>query len=554
MQQNHFINDAKTNRSINIPHMLGYREDGMMYFNSAILTAARSDGIPDLEKLNFATIAYKNMMEVAGRDLGNIDNGHLGRLITILISFVHEINNFVQTVNLDALKSSIRNDLPAPVFAAGNQREYQQVLQLTPVPQIIAYPETALKNYWFEGMREFPITFFRDFTYEYDINNIGMQFESKLRDEIHEMETRKIRIVLVWVNSKLTAEDLHKLRIIFRKIALFPIFMNVDLLNAMNSWGLEDEWRLKWPMAKIRYEKKDFLKPGMLPVYIRVPDESFDEIIDFYHQASESPEVKSIYIALYRAIPDGELIKTLIKASKNGKDVRVYTEETARGDELSNFQIAQKLRTNGDPEHMIVSSSYNGLKVHAKMGLVVLNDGRMIAHMGTGNFNEDTARVYTDIHMISDDPEDVDQVVGAFTALGQNIPFRQTIRDVLLDEIRGQAALGIDGRIILKCNHAIDDDIRYELKLASQCGCTIKMCTRTSIGIDGGMTGAEVESILGRYLEHERIYAFGQGDAINVYLSSSDLMFRNLYKRMEVIFKVRDPILIWELLQQIFFE
>lgn len=554
MQKSFFIGDAITNRHSDPIHVLGYREDGMLYFNSALLTAAKDPGIPTMEKLNFATIVYRNIMEIVGRDLAAANKKKLSRIVTLLTAFAKEINGFVDSIDMAAFKQSATLIKPTKLFSSNDRLEYQYVADFTHFPTIISYDKKDLKNYWFDGIREIPIMFFRDYTYEYEINNLDLWCKDEMNEITHEMETRKIRIALAWVDSKLSIQELDKLRVVFRKIGIFPVFMNINLLNAMNSRGLQSDIQLNWPIRHPVNTKHDYFTPGSLPIYIRVPDESFDSIVDFYRQAANHPDVQAIYIAIYRAVLNGELIDALIQASKNGKDVRVYVESTARGDERSNLLIAEKLQAESDPNHMTVACSYNGLKAHAKMGMVQFKNGRVIVHMGTGNVNEATAKVYTDWHMISEDLEDVDQVSAAFTALGSNIPFRQTIRDLLVEEIRGQAALGINGRIVLKCNHTIDDDIQYELKMASQCGCTVKMYTRTTIGMTGGMVGADISSIAGRYLEHERIYAFGQGVDTHVYLSSSDLMFRNLYKRMEVIFKVKDQDLAWNIMNDLWFQ
>lgn len=556
MHKNKFLSDAKNpSRTIREKPIIGRKEDGSLYFNSALLVAASYPYTPLLERVNFAHIVCKNIMEVMSRDCGMASNRSNQTLFLYALRYLQEVNDCVRDMDFTQLKN--RNMIPFDgqrhsIISTGT--DYTYLLESNRFPLITAVKSSDLKGVWLDGKSQIPISFFRDFSYEYQINNLDLWCMDYMNATTDQMETKKLRLVLAWVNSELSESGLQKIRSIMHKFGIIPIFVNIDLLNAVNYRRSDNETDLKYEKWNPEISKIDMLAQENLPIYVRVPYESFDKVIEFYHQAATDPRVRNIYIAFYRTVVDGRLVGTLIDATHNGKNLKVYTEQTARGDEYNNLQVVKRLQDECDPDHLQILCSFNGLKVHAKIGMVELNDGRLIVHMGTGNFNEATAKIYTDFHAFSENPADISQVVTAFQSLGSRIPTRQQIKEVLLSEIRLQSALGDAGRIALKCNHVIDEDLAYELRIAAQCGCSIKMCTRSSIGIPPGVVGVQSETDMGQFLEHERIYGFGQGDDLHVYLSSSDLMFRNLYKRMEVLFRITNQELAWEIMNELWFQ
>lgn len=556
MHKNRFLADAKNpSRTIREKPIIGRKEDGSFYFNSTLLVAASYPTTPLLERANFAHIVCKNIMEVMSRDCGRASNRSNQTLFLYALRYLQEVNDCVRDMDFSQLKNrntASFNGTRHSIISTG--AEYTYLLEINRFPLITAVKSSDLKGIWLDGKSQIPINFFRDFSYEYQINNLDLWCMNYMNTTTDQMETKKLRLVLAWVNSELSESELQKIRSIMHKFGIIPIFVNIDLLNAVNYRRSDNETDLKYEKWNPEISKIDMLAQENLPIYVRVPYESFDKVIEFYHQAATDPRVRNIYIAFYRTVVDGRLVDTLIDATHNGKNLKVYTEQTARGDEYNNLQVVKRLQDECDPDHLQILCSFNGLKVHAKIGMVELNDGRLIVHMGTGNFNEATAKIYTDFHAFSENPADISQVVTAFQSLGSRIPTRQQIKEVLLSEIRLQSALGDAGRIALKCNHVIDEDLAYELRIAAQCGCSIKMCTRSSIGIPPGVVGVQSETDMGQFLEHERIYGFGQGDDLHVYLSSSDLMFRNLYKRMEVLFRITNQELAWEIMNELWFQ
>ena len=269
-----------------------------------------------------------------------------------------------------------------------------------------------------------------------------------------------------------------------------------------------------------------------------MPEDSFDNIIDLYDQAIHSDQVKAIFITIYRTKIDMRLINTLIKGTHLGKKLNIYVELMARGDERNNFNLVKKLKDECDPNYLTIYTSFKGLKIHAKLGLIEMTDGRFICHCGTGNFNEVTAKLYKDTHIITDNSKIVKDAIHSFLCIAKKNPKgRMKLKKILRKEIHKEIEKGSNGRIILKCNHIADSEINDMLELAKRRGCDVKLMPRSTFGYSEKTFGKK-EFRGGRFLEHERVYIFGKDSDTRVYLSSSDILFRNLYKRMEFTFKL----------------
>jgi polyphosphate kinase len=284
----------------------------------------------------------------------------------------------------------------------------------------------------------------------------------------------------------------------------------------------------------------------------------------FLAQAARDPEVLAIKQTLYRtSVPEdpaigGEaaVVESLISAAEAGKQVVVLVELKARFDEAANIAWAKMLENAG--AHVVYGVS--GLKTHSKILLVVRReqDGlRRYAHIGTGNYNPITARLYEDLGLFTADPEigaDVAELFNALTGYNRAESYKKllvapaTLRTRIVERIREEAANGVDGRILFKLNHLIDPDIIDELYAASEQGCRIDLIVRGICGLRAGVPGMSdnirVRSLVGRYLEHSRIYRFGNPDTGAVYyVGSADMMPRNLNGRVEALTPVSDPAL-----------
>jgi polyphosphate kinase len=283
------------------------------------------------------------------------------------------------------------------------------------------------------------------------------------------------------------------------------------------------------------------------------PYDSFAPIVAVLREAAHDPAVLAIKQTLYRVGPNSPIVAALMEARQNGKQVTAVIELKARFDEENNIGWARALE--GAGVHVVYGLV--GLKVHAKVCLIVRKEKDGIVryvHLGTGNYNAQSARVYTDIGLFTTDPAiaaDVSDLFNVLTGVSRKADYRKILaapvsmrKEVLArieGEIERQRAHG-DGRIIFKMNALVDRECIDALYRASEAGVQVDLQVRGICCLRPGIPGVSeriaVTSIVGRFLEHARIYAFGSGEVL---LGSADLMPRNLDRRVEVLFPVEDP-------------
>ncbi|RZA32163.1 MAG: polyphosphate kinase 1 [Lysobacteraceae bacterium] len=293
-------------------------------------------------------------------------------------------------------------------------------------------------------------------------------------------------------------------------------------------------------------------------VLLHHPFESFQPVIDFIQSAAADPCVAAIKQTIYRAGMNSDLMEALIAAARRGKEVTVIVELMARFDEEANINWAERLEQAGAQ----VVYGVVGLKTHAKLALVLRreeNGLRRYAHLGTGNYNSTTAKFYTDFGLLTSDDEitaDVNEVFIHLTSLTRPkqltslwlAPF--SLQKEIVRAIRDEATLARHGkpaRIIAKMNSLTDDSVIRALYEASEAGVRIDLIVRGACALRPGVPGMseniKVRSIVGRFLEHTRIFYFRNDLKHDVYLSSADWMNRNLFRRVEVAFPIRSPAL-----------
>src|SRR3954467_15971290 len=304
----------------------------------------------------------------------------------------------------------------------------------------------------------------------------------------------------------------------------------------------------------------EVLKKG--DVLLHHPFQSFLPVIDFIRTTANDPAVIAIKQTVYRTGTDSELMEILIEAARKGKEVTVVVELMARFDEEANMNWAARLEEVG--AHVVYGVV--GHKTHAKMALIVRReDGehgsalKRYVHLGTGNYHPDTARLYTDFGLFSANDElcsDVAEVFQQLTGLGRagklkhvwQSPF--TLHKRIVAAIRNEAKHAAEGkpaRIMAKMNALLEPQIIEELYAASAAGVKIELIVRGVCalrpGIEGMSDNIRVRSIVGRFLEHSRVFYFEAGGAQDVYLASADWMARNFFRRIELCFPVLDPAL-----------
>jgi polyphosphate kinase len=291
-------------------------------------------------------------------------------------------------------------------------------------------------------------------------------------------------------------------------------------------------------------------------VVLHHPYESFEPVVSFISCAADDPDVLAIKQTLYRTSGDSPIVRALARAAENGKQVTVLVELLARFDESSNIRWARRLEESGC--HVIYG--IRGYKTHSKIALVVRRGRqgiRRYVHLGTGNYNDRTARLYTDFGLMTSDREIGEDASAFFNALtGYSDPPRTKklvmaptqLRERVLRLIqreRERAEAGQAAFIRAKMNSLVDEDIIRALYDAAKAGVRIRLnvrgicCLRP--GLKGTSDGIDVVSVVDRFLEHSRIFHFANGGDEEVYLSSADWMPRNLDRRIELLFPVRSP-------------
>jgi len=292
-------------------------------------------------------------------------------------------------------------------------------------------------------------------------------------------------------------------------------------------------------------------------MYVHHPYESFQQSVErFLREASDDPKVRAIKMTLYRTSKDSEVIKQLVRAAKNGKQVAVVLELKARFDEEANIKWATRMERAG----IHVTYGVVGLKTHTKIILVVRSDFdglRRYAHIATGNYHAGTARLYTDLGLFTCDDGIGRDLTELFNYLTTGYKPRRKytkllvapkqLKQALLEKIEREIAIqggGGRGHIQWKLNALEDVDISRALYRASQRGVTIDLIVRDTCrlrpGLEGVSSTIKVISVIGRFLEHERIYYFHNGGRPEYYIGSADAMQRNLEKRVEVLCPVED--------------
>jgi polyphosphate kinase len=331
----------------------------------------------------------------------------------------------------------------------------------------------------------------------------------------------------------------------------------LDALHALDRPDLKDATWTAVTAPELDGADHIFEAIGRHDVLVHHPYDSFVTSTEaFVEQAADDPAVLAIKQTLYRtSTQESPIIRALIRAAEAGKQVVVLVELKARFDEEANISYAQSLEQAG----VHVAYGVVGLKTHAKISLVVRREGRGIrryAHVGTGNYNPVTAGVYEDLGLLSADPDlgaDLSELFNALSGYSRQRQFRRllvaphSLRSQMLDMIRGQARP--DGHIVMKMNSLVDPDTIDALYAASQAGCRIDLIVRGICCLLPGVAGLSdrirVRSIVGRYLEHSRIFRFGEPpDSPRYYIGSADLMPRNLDRRVEALAPVADPKLV----------
>ncbi len=333
--------------------------------------------------------------------------------------------------------------------------------------------------------------------------------------------------------------------------------LNLGFLSALER-RLEKQSELFFlPLTPQRSPDIDPKKPiiGQIQqkdILLSYPYENINQFIRLLDEAADNPDVVSIKITLYRVARDSKIINALIRAAENGKDVLALVELRARFDEENNIGWSKQLEDAG----VNVIYGLEELKVHSKLLLITVRDGDSISYItqvGTGNYNERTSKLYTDLTLMTADRDFGSDASVVFNALTVGNTVESTnkllvapkgLKSRIVEFIDNEITYGKDGYIGIKMNSLTDKDIIRKLAEASRAGVKIELVVRgiccLIAGVEGDTENIRVISIVGRFLEHSRIYIFGRGDRRRVYISSADFMTRNTERRVEVAAPVLD--------------
>ncbi|MEI2429023.1 MULTISPECIES: polyphosphate kinase 1 [Lysobacter] len=340
--------------------------------------------------------------------------------------------------------------------------------------------------------------------------------------------------------------------------AVYRINGPVNLNRVIQVYDLVQRPELKFPPYQQR------VAPGVETIFDTVADgdmllhhpfDSFAPVLELIRQAAEDPNVLAIKQTLYRAGKDSPIVEQLIQAARNGKDVTVVVELRARFDEEANLGLADRLQEAG----VQVVYGVVGYKTHAKMLLIVRREGRKLkryVHLGTGNYHSGTARAYTDFGLITADPDignDVHLIFQQLSGLAPSLKLKCLLQSPFtlhagvlkrIDRETKHARAGKPARIVAKMNALNEPQVIRALYQASQAGVQIDLIVRGACtlrpGVEGVSDNIRVRSIVGRFLEHHRVYWFANDGAPDLFCSSADWLERNLLRRVETGFPILD--------------
>lgn len=446
--------------------------------------------------------------------------------------------------------------------------EREDVVVYIPIEEVIRENIVSLfRNVNIESINLFRITRNGDFTLE-ESEDMDANFLEEVKRKLNERKTgRVVRIEIEEGYSKWMV-NLLKERWNIQDDSIFKV-ERASMLDFTGLWQVVGNRRFKdkisqmpAPVPPISYPQEGtddiFQVLKNRDILLHHPYNNIDPILDLIEKAADDPNVMAIKMTIYRLAKDSRITKALLRAAENGKHVSVLFEVKARFDEENNIREAKKLQKAG----CFVIYGISNLKTHTKLLLIVRKDDNRVTrfvHLGSGNYNEDTARLYTDIGLLTTNEvlaNDVSEFFNVITGHSMPSTYQNLItapRDMrnqliaFIEQEAENARNGLPSGIFIKVNSLEDSEIIYALYRASQSGVPVKLIIRGICCLRPGRKGLseniEVLSIVGDFLEHSRIYHFHNNGHTRTYAGSADMMVRSFDKRLESLFRVEDNLL-----------
>lgn len=553
---------AKENK-ITLSDLIMDRGISILDFQKRILDIAKLDETPPMEKLNFLKIIRSNLNEFLSIRMPPTTSRWCNTYLHYIDNIFHQMDDVFNAVYPELYRASnvkVNNLNNMELSISQIKSGIVYVGYLIDSEKWVIQPYNELLNDPVGYKHKFLFQIIEDQSMIYNNNGDSIKKQLKNIDKVDKSKNNKIfHYVLTTANAETIIPILNNFSInvqdvIYVTESILTIKDLVHQLEYHDKINYNDSH--KYIPDKYYYENRNYINPYIgksiieelnkrKNILMRCPFESYEEITQFIEECCINENIHNIFITLYRTANDSKIVQSLMKAAKLKKNVFVYVETMARGDEAKNMALVKKLKAAG----VHVQDYFNGFKIHAKLFLAIESSPyhtKTYAHIGTGNYNENTANLYTDTHIMTTDSITAYSILNIFQMIfGQNnqklkashtvflSPFNS--REEIVNAMEKEIKKKDKGIIRIKCNSLCDPLMINMLHVADSAGVDVKLLVRTGLSILPS-NHIQIRSKVGRYLEHDRIYIIGD----NVYIGSADLLFRNLDKRIECLYKVSD--------------